>query len=534
MKTLSQAVSACAFTSMFALGCGLLTSPSVQAQAPQQTRVVRVADGDVQGATNGAVDLFLGIPYAAPPVGDLRWKPPQAPARWMTTLQATKFANTCAQQQRGVFAAPSKSEDCLYLNVFAAHSAGAPAAKQPVMVWFHGGGLFSGESDDYDGSKLVQRGHAVVVTLNYRVGVFGFLSHPALNGESHPAINYGIMDQQLALTWVQKNIAAFGGDPDNVTIFGQSGGGTAVMANLVSPLSKGLFHRAINESGTRIGDSDATMALQAGKDFATAAGCTDQTAKCLRALTTEQILDHQTPVVKYLGATFPVVDGTVITHTAFEAFSTGQFNRVPIMNGLVEDEQAFFLPEANTHKPLTNDDVKDYAASFGSAHTDTLLNKYPLASYASPSLAEIAMAQGMKSCVARLLDRQWTKYVPVYAYEFDDRTAPSYFPDLSYPMRAYHTAELQYLFPLFHGGQGTPHPLNDAQQKLSDQIVDYWATFARYGKPNHDGAKHLPEWPRYSADADDFLVLNSPASEMADGYGKANDCTLWDSVLVFK
>ena len=364
MKKFSHVVVRCVFAGAFALGCGLLKSPTVQAQAPQQTRVIHVADGDVQGSTADAVDEFLGIPYAAPPLGDLRWKPPQAPAPWTGTLQATKFANTCAQQQRGVFAAPSKSEDCLYLNVYASHP-DAGAAKQPVMVWFHGGGLFSGESNDYDGSKLVKRGHVVVVTLNYRVGVFGFLSHPAINDEGHPAINYGIMDQQLALRWVQKNIAAFGGDPGNVTIFGQSGGATAVMANLVSPLSKGLFHRAINESGTHIGDTDAAMALQAGKDLAVAAGCADQSAACLRALSVEQILAHQAPILKYLGGTFPVVDGTVITHTAFEAFSTGQFNRVPIMNGLVEDEQAFFLPEANTHKPLTNEDFKDYAASFG-------------------------------------------------------------------------------------------------------------------------------------------------------------------------
>jgi para-nitrobenzyl esterase len=265
MKKLSQLVPACVFAGVFALGSGVPTNADAQTQARQQTRVVHVADGDVEGSAADAVDQFLGLPYAAPPVGDLRWKPPQAPARWTGTLQATKFANTCAQQQRGVFAAPSKSEDCLYLNVYAAHAAGVPATKQPVMVWFHGGGLFSGESNDYDGSKLVQRGHVVVVTLNYRVGVFGFLSHPAINGEGHPAINYGIMDQQLALKWVQKNIAAFGGDPDNVTIFGQSGGGTAVMANLVSPLSKGLFHRAINESGTRIGESDTTMALQAAR-----------------------------------------------------------------------------------------------------------------------------------------------------------------------------------------------------------------------------------------------------------------------------
>jgi para-nitrobenzyl esterase len=534
MKRALQRISGYVFAGAFTLSCGLSTFLTAHAQTPQQTRVVRVADGDLQGTATEAVDEFLGIPYAAPPVGELRWKPPQPPARWTKTLQATKFGGTCVQPQRGVFAAPSKSEDCLYLNVFAAHSAAAPATKQPVMVWFHGGGLFSGESNDYDGSKLVQRGHVVVVTLNYRVGALGFLSHPAINGEGHPFINYGIMDQQLALKWVQQNIAAFGGDPGNVTIFGQSGGATSVMANLVSPLSKGLFHRAINESGTRIGDTDAAMALQTGKDFAAAAGCTDQSAACLRALSVEQVLDHQGPILKYLGGTFPVVDGTVITHTAFEAFGTGQFNRVPIMNGLVEDEQAFFLPEANTHKPLTKNEAEEYAASFGSEHADTLLKKYPLANYANPSLAEIAMAQGMKSCVARFLNRQWAKYVPVYGYEFDDRTAPSYFPELSYPMGAYHTAELQYLFPLFHGGQGTPHPLNDAQQKLSDQIVDYWTTFARYGKPNHDSAKQLPAWPRYSAEADNILVLNIPASKMADGYGQANDCALWDSVLVFK
>jgi para-nitrobenzyl esterase len=512
----------------------LLWGAGAHAQAPQQTRVVHIADGAVQGSTVGGVDEFLGIPYAAPPIGDLRWRPPQAPAHWTGTLQAVRFGNTCAQSQRGVFAAPSQSEDCLYLNIFAPHSPNAPAAKQPVMVWFHGGGLFSGESNDYDGSKLVRRGHVVVVTLNYRVGALGFLSHPAINDEGHPSINYGIMDQQFALRWVQQNIAAFGGDPNTVTIFGQSGGGTSVMANLVSPLSKGLFQRAINESGTRIGYTDPAMALQAGKDFAAAAGCKDQSAACLRALTVEQILEHQGDIAKYLGATFPVVDGTIITHSAVEAFRTGQFNRVPIVNGLVEDEQAFFLPEANTHKQLTKEDVEQYAGLFGSEHRDALLNKYPVAKYPSPSLAEIAMAQGMKSCVARLLDRQWAKHVRVYAYEFDDRTAPSYFPDLSYPMRAYHTAELQYLFPLFHGGQGTPHPLSDAQQKLSDALVKYWTTFARTGNPNLDSGKKLPTWPRYSAEADNILILNSPVSKTADDYGKANDCSLWDAVLTFK
>jgi para-nitrobenzyl esterase len=516
-----------------AFGCSLLSGVVVYAAASEQTRVVHLADGDLRGLVAGSVDEFLGIPYAAPPTGDLRWQPPRAPAHWAQTLAAAKFGNTCPQQQRGVFAAPSNTEDCLYLNVFAPHATAAAATRRPVMVWFYGGGLFSGESNDYDASKLVRRGNVVVVTLNYRVGALGFFSHPAINAEGHAFANYGIMDQQFALKWVQRNISTFGGDPGNVTISGQSGGGTAVMANLVSPLSKGLFHRAINESGTRIGVTPPATALQAGQDFAAAAGCSDQSAKCLRALTVEQVLDHQAGIVKYV-TDFPSVDGTVIPHTAFEAFSKGLFNQVPILTGLVADEQAFFLPEANTHKPLSKDDFEKYAASFGPQHVETVLNKYPLANYASPSLAEIAMAQGAKSCTARQLDRQWAKYVAVYAYEFDDRTAPSYFPDLSYPMLAYHTSELQYLFPLFHGGQGTPHSLNDAQQRLSNEIVDYWTRFARYGSPNRPGTSRSPVWPRYSADRDNIQSVNSPTSETVESYGQANDCALWDSILTFQ
>ena len=302
------------------------------------------------------------------------------------------------------------------------------------MVWFHGGGLFSGESNDYDGSKLARRGNVIVVTTNYRVGALGFFSHSAINAEGHAFANYGIMDQQAALRWVQRNIAAFGGDPGNVTIFGQSGGGTSVMANLVSPLSKGLFHRAINQSGTRIGVTPPAKMLKLGEEFAAAAGCVDQTAKCLRSLTVQQILDHQARILAVV-PDFPSVDGTVIPHQALEAFSMGLFNQVPIMTGLVAEEQAYFLSEPNTGKVLTADEFNTYAASFGATHKQRLLAKYPLADYPSPSLAEIAMAQSFKACTARLLDQQWARYVPVYAYQFEDRTAPSYFRAVSYPMR---------------------------------------------------------------------------------------------------
>jgi para-nitrobenzyl esterase len=515
--------------SALAFASSAIAGSAVHAKSTQ-TDVIRLSDGGVQGIDRNGVAEFLGIPYAAPPVGDLRWRPPQSVSHWSTVLQAVKFANTCAQPQRGVFAAPSKTEDCLYLNVFTPQAKAGSAHKRPVMVWFHGGGLFSGESNDYDGSKLAKRGDVVVVTLNYRVGALGFFSHPAINAEGHPSINYGIMDQQFALKWVQRNIVAFGGDPKNVTIFGQSGGGTSVMANLASPKADGLFQRAIVESGTRIGVTPPSVTLKAGEDLAAAAGCTDQSAKCLRSLSVEQILNNQAGILKYV-VDYPAVDGTIITKTAFESYSTGRFNRVPILTGVVQDEQAFFLPEIRTHKPLTADEYKAYADTFGAKHAETILNKYSLSKYPSPSLAEIGMAQGLKSCTARLLDRTWSKYVPVYGYEFRDHTAPSYFPAMSYPMKAYHTSELQYLFPLFHGGQGTPSPLSPAQEKLSDDMVDYWTSFARTGVPDRAGHRGLTPWPRYSTERDNVQALNLPEPKQSDSYGKANDCELWSPIV---
>ena len=497
---------------------------AVHAAAP--TAVVATVDGKVQGTSAQGVDRFLGMPYAAPPVGPLRWRPPQAPASWSGIRQATRFAPFCPQLPRGVFASPSTSEDCLYLNVFApAHSEGRHL---PVMVWFYGGGLFSGESNDYDGSKLARRGRTIVVTLNYRIGALGFLSQPALNAEGHPYANYGLMDQQYALRWVRRNIARFGGDPGKVTIFGQSGGATAVMAQLVSPTAAGLFQRAIVESGTHIKPYPAVVALQAGEDFARAAGCPDQDAACLRALSVRQVLGHQAGVVKHVVVGFPTVDGTVVTHDAYPAFRAGQFNKVPILAGLTEDEQAFFLPEANGGAPLDAAGYERYLKSFGAEHAAELERHYPLSRYASPSLAEIAAAQGFKVCTSRRLYRAWSRYVPVYAYQFDDRRAPTYFPPLSYPMRAYHTSELQYLFPLFHGGQGTPHPLSASQSRLSDAMVDDWTSFARLGVPQAAGQ---PAWLRYTAADDNVLTFTPGAIRISRGYGTSYDCALWDRVL---
>ena len=284
----------------------LLAAVPPQARAAEHSGpTVRTVEGQVQGFVRNGVSTFLGIPYAAPPVGAQRWQPPQPVAAWTQTLNATKFANTCPQiTELGVFAGPvSVTEDCLFLNVFTPHANNGHAnngKKLPVLVWIHGGGLFDGESDDYDATALVKGGPAgptVVVTINYRLGLLGYFGHPALDAEGHDFGNYGLMDQQAALRWVQRNIAAFGGDPGNVTVGGQSAGSTSTAALVISPASAGLFHRAIFESGPFLTVAPRELAEQRGSKFADAAGCGEEVngaaAACLRKLSVQKILSLQ-------------------------------------------------------------------------------------------------------------------------------------------------------------------------------------------------------------------------------------------------
>jgi para-nitrobenzyl esterase len=519
-------------TARFALAIALTIVPAL-GLATNQPAVV-TSDGPVQGFHRDGVTQFRGIPYAAPPVGPLRWRPPQAAAKWTAVLDAVNFGDTCVQNQPGLFARPSLTENCLYLNVYTPDAFQTTIERRPVMVWFYGGGLTAGESDDYDGTKLVKQGDTVVVTVNFRGGYLGYFALAALDAEGHDFGNYGLMDQQFALRWIQRNIVKFGGDPKRVTIFGQSGGATAVMTNLVSPRSAGLFQRLINESGTHITAIPLAQAEVRGQALAVKAGCGDaaDVMKCMRALTPLQILSLGAPPASYF-----VIDGKLITGDAFEQYRTGAFNHVPIMTGLVEDEQSFFLPEiaGGPPVPLTASEFDDYVNTYGAANAPAIHAAYPLSSYASPSLAEVAVAQGNKACIARQFDRWWSQSVPVYAYQFMDETAPSYFPPVSYPTRAFHTSEIMYIFPLFRGGQGTAHPLNAAQERLSDQMVAYWTSFARTGNPNNALA---PRWDPYSAQRDDVIALIEPKPHMTVNYGAQtyhsgtmkNDCTLWDPI----
>ncbi len=508
------------FILVFVLG----TACSVGAE---EDSVVMTEQGQVVGTVTPTLRKFLGIPYAAPPVGDLRWTPPQAHAPWDTPLDATQFRSHCPQVA-SVFGAASVSEDCLFLNIFTpneeATEKNGPHGS-PVMVWIHGGALTVGESDDYIPTKLVQQGHVIVVTINYRLGALGFLAHPALSAESpdHISGNYGLMDQQFALNWLQRNIAAFGGDPRNVTIFGQSGGGLSVFSNLASPLAAGLFHRAIVQSGA-YELSLPTLADEElhGLAFAVSVGCKDQSAPCLRSKSVKKILANWG-----LFDSNPNVDGKLLRQSLDTAVATGQFNHVPVMQGTNHDDWRFFVAlDELSGAPIP-------AAAYPSAVVDLVgpdaaplvLAEYPLDNFASPGLAVGTLGTDLIfACPARGADQVLSTQVPTFAYEFNDSNAPEVFlPPVSFPYGATHASELLYLFKLSRPGE-----LDTQQQILSDNMVRYWVQFARSGNPNAPG---LPFWPRYDNIVDKFqsLVPATPVTE--SGFATDHKCDFWAALF---
>jgi para-nitrobenzyl esterase len=515
--------------------------------------IVNTAEGPVRGVVNNRVYEFLGIPYAAPPVGALRWMPPQPVERWEEPLDATHYANTCPQvTEFGVFAGPSSiTEDCLYLNVFTTglrHN----GHRNPVLVWIHGGGDVDGESNDYDGSKLATGGPSgtptVVVTINYRLGVFGFLAHPALDNEGHPFGNYGILDTQAVLQWVQRNIEAFGGDPDRVALGGQSSGAINVGANLVSPLAAGLFNRTILQSAPWSASfiyPPLSVGLTNGEAFALAAGCPGQdaaAAECLRALSAARILQLQgTPIAKGPYVPGPLVDGTIIPIAPETAYATGAFNKMPIMGGNTHDEATFSnaIAEYFSGPPQVAMTAAQYVASINSAYPPAtaaaVLAEYPLANYPSPQLAASAVADWLYACQPRHVVHLLAKWAPVYQYEFNYTNAPFYFPDMpGFVPRASHTIDIQFLFPGFHGGQlgVNSRSLNAQETKLSDQLVAAWTNFARTGNPNGSGNSPWPQFGNQSG-APVILSENIPSSgTLTDAqFAASHHCAFWDPIL---
>ena len=480
---------------------GLALALLVALMARAQAAPIVTADGAVEGISRNNVREFLGLPYAAPPVGVLRWMPPQPAAKWTGTRPAKAFGPACAQiATMGPFAGPpNANEDCLYLNVFSPHA----EAKLPVLVWVHGGGSVTGESNHYDAAKLATKGKLVVVTINYRLTLFGFLAHPALDSEGHAFGNYGIMDMQAALRWVKRNIANFGGDPNNVTLVGHSGGASAVAANVISPGAAGLFHRAIFMSGNSIPFAALAGPEQRGRRFAEAAGCTpSDVARCLRDLPADKVLALSgTRLGNGPFHNGQMLDGTVIPIQAIDAFTSGKFNRMPIMIGTTKDEANLaigveqYLKHPNT--AMTEADFRGYLdRTYGGNAEGGAEQAYPkdteaqvLAHYPAGGSALAswdAAATDIRACRGQTVARALSAYVPVYTYEFADRTAPSFFPKMpGFRPLAYHAGDISYLFAGYHGGpDGLPTKLNATQEKLSDHLNAAWANFARTGNPN--------------------------------------------------
>jgi para-nitrobenzyl esterase len=462
----------------------------VFAAAPE---TVRVDGGQISGTTEGGMRVFKGIPFAAPPVGDLRWKAPQRVVAWNGVKAANAFGPQCLQtpyppgSPYATEPAPM-SEDCLYLNVWTAANAGD---KRPVMVWIHGGAWTrgAGSTPTYDGIALSKKG-VVVVTTNYRLGPLGFLAHPELTAESpqHASGNYAILDHIAALTWVQRNIAAFGGDPQRVTIFGESAGSWSVNVVQATPLAKGLFARAIGESGAQFARTQMLAAAEkAGVAFATAAGA--DSLKALRAVPAEKLASM--PAFR----TGVTVDGWVLPDDVRAIFAQKKQSNVPVLVGSNANEWTTLSNPAAF--PKTMDEFRARMAAQFPGVAPELDAAYPVKSEADIAGAMLGLGRDQTFTLEM---RTWARMVTeggnkAYLYQFT-RVPPGPNPAWG----AYHASEIQYAF----GNVGKRPWAQETDRRLADQMTSYWTNFAIAGDPNGNG---LPKWIPYDQAAEAYLEL---------------------------
>jgi len=497
------------------------------------TPPVIVEGGQVQGVfeADGRVAVFKGVPFAAPPVGDWRWKPPQPVEPWEGVRDASAYSPICAQDdteggeffdkmidgqgmiwfRRNLFRllikmAPQseQSEDCLYLNIRTSNLGGTK--KQPVMVWIHGGGHQTGSGSEsfYQSNPLVLRG-IVLVTINYRLGPLGYFAHPALNAESENGVsgNYGTLDQIAALKWVRDNIVEFGGDPSNVTIFGESAGGESVAHMMVSPLARGLFHRAIMQSAST-GETMVHLkrpvlhymsAEEAGRSFGEkVVGSSADPIEALRAMSTDELFAAFRKFPEFQTYSYPVVDGFVLPKTVIQTFRDGDQAPVPLLVGSNADEGTLLYTMGedplggDLSGPKTVEEFEHYVRKVFGDDADEVLTLYPVAENKEVSEACSALyCDGRFGAKARFCARQMGLVnKPAYLYFFT-RVPPS----RRQTVGAFHAVDIGFIFektiPLF--------PMNAQDRWISKSMAAYWAQFARAGDPNMD---NLPQWPAFT------------------------------------
>jgi len=493
---------------------------------------LRTPQGVVHGTATAGTRAFLGVPFAAPPVGPLRWRPPQPAAPWTSTLQATRTSAPCPQIVPivGTF---EGSEDCLYANVYT--PAAVPARPRPVMVWIYGGGFQVGSSTDDTVANYAASHGMVSVSFNYRLGSLGFLALPALAAEDpgRGTGNLGLLDQQAALRWVRANIAAYGGDPGRVTIYGESAGGMSVCVQLVSPASAGLFERAVTESGPCTLPAQPLAAAETqGAALGTALGCPPPPAQlaCMRSRPARQVIEALPPDPTFLfgqGAQWgPVADGVTVPTDAAARLASGRFHRVPVIVGVNRDEGRLFvaLHQLELGSPLT---AAQWApavdAYFGPTVGPKVRAHYPLADYpdAGAALGQ-AIGDAVLACPAVRSAQVLARTVPVYEYEFTHVPNPFILPTTGIDLGAFHSAELPYVFqgPTQSSGNFAFTP---AEEHLAATVSSAWARFAATGSPSGGGLV----WPRLTTPTGPYLVLDTPTS-VATGL-KASQCAFWAS-----
>lgn len=464
--------------------------------AAAQMTSARVQQGTLSGVDKGKIGAFLGVPFAAAPVGQMRWKPPATPKAWKGARQAKTFGASCQQAvgpggfgpwTHEYVVGDKVSEDCLFLNIWTpARRAGE---KLPVLVWIYGGGFSSGSASVpiYDGSKLAEKG-IVVIGINYRVGLYGFMAHPELTAESpaHASGNYGLLDQIAALKWIKANAAAFGGDPGKVTIAGQSAGAMSVHHMIASPLAKGLFVRAIAQSGSGSGVTagDRASAEKTGLSLMQAAGVSSLAE--MRKLTTEQLAAAQAKMGPGGGGLgfAPIVDGLVLPNAAFSGANT---NDTAILTGMTSEEMTGLNPNFGKATPV--DLRKQIDAAYGSSASE-IAALYPASNDAQANAAagSLAMERGLASMGLWAQERQAKSTRPIYAYLWT-HAEPG--PDAA-RYGAFHSSEIPYVFDTLDASPERPFTAFDRQ--LAARMGDYWVNFVKTGDPNGPG---LPVWPVY-------------------------------------
>jgi para-nitrobenzyl esterase len=494
MKIVSLAIAAALCAGVLLAGCASTGAPAADSGAP----LAEAPAGSVRGVRDGTVNRFRAIPYALPPTGARRWQPPAPMPRWSGVRAAEQHGIACMQPPMG--AGPYNrgkvpmSEDCLTLDI----TAPADAHDAPVMVWIHGGTLIwgSGHSALYDGREFAKRG-IVLVSINYRLGVFGYMAHPELSAESPDQVsgNYGLLDQIAALQWVRQNIAAFGGDASNVTIFGESAGALSVELLLASPAARGVFDKAIVQSGylftmpeLREARYEESSAEAIGAALSQKIGAPGVDA--LRAMGAQSLLDAVTTAGF---APYGTIDGKILPRQLVDTFARGEQAAVPLMAGLTSGEVRglrFLLPPL----PASDDAyASDIRARYGDL-ADSYLHHYPPRDLAQTQL-DAARDVIFAWATERLVRNQAALGQPAYLYYFDHDYSSAAAAD----MTAFHASEIPYVFGSFAGTPPGWPPIPDTagERRLSGAMLDYWSAFARSGQPT---ANNAPDWPTFLPD----------------------------------